>query len=202
MNPRPIEGSVRNRNHNLHINEEPRQDNPPKRHQHIMSERPELTDDNKAEVICLETMAKAEYNDSRQEAIAAEEFEHNIGRWEAFKTYKKVSKITVIAGDVCTHIQAVFWSLLASTSIVMEGYQIVLLSSFYALPAFQQKYGEYFPELDTWAIPANWQVGFAVVVSGGGVLGVLVGAMEVDRWGYRWTLIANLVLIIGCIGEV
>lgn len=51
--------------------------------------------------------------------------EHSMTLMEAIKLYPK----------------AVGWSILLSTAIVMEGYDVVLLSSFYALPQFNKKYG-------------------------------------------------------------
>jgi len=38
------------------------------------------------------------------------------------------------------YLKAVGGSILLSTAVVMEGYDVVLLSSFYALPKFNEKY--------------------------------------------------------------
>ena len=58
-------------------------------------------------------------------AKEATDHEHSMTLMEAIKLYPK----------------AVGWSILLSTAIVMEGYDVVLLSSFYALPQFNKKYG-------------------------------------------------------------
>lgn len=50
--------------------------------------------------------------DGAQEAT---EHEHKMGIWKAIKTYPK----------------AVGWSVLASTALVMEGYDLVVIGSFY-----------------------------------------------------------------------
>ena len=42
--------------------------------------------------------------------------------------------------------KAIGWSMLLSTAIVMEGYDVVLLGSFFAFPQFQQKYGDLQPD--------------------------------------------------------
>lgn len=41
--------------------------------------------------------------------------------------------------------RAAMWSILLSSSIVMEGYDIVLTSSFLAQPSFSRRYGNYIP---------------------------------------------------------
>lgn len=59
-------------------------------------------------------------------ARAATEKEHRMSLWQGIKTYPK----------------AVGWSLLISTCIAMEGYDISLVNNFYAFPQFNRKYGE------------------------------------------------------------
>lgn len=56
---------------------------------------------------------------------AADE-EHNLGFREAMRRYP----------------QAAMWSVLVSASIIMEGYDIVLISSFFAQESFRKQYGE------------------------------------------------------------
>lgn len=41
-----------------------------------------------------------------------------------------------LAGALCKYPKVVLWSILLSTSIIMEGYDIVLMGSFFAQPAF------------------------------------------------------------------
>jgi SP family general alpha glucoside:H+ symporter-like MFS transporter len=63
--------------------------------------------------------------DHSQEAKDATEQEKNMSLMQAIKLYPK----------------AVAWSVFISAAIIMEGYDIVLLSSFYALPQFNKKFG-------------------------------------------------------------
>jgi SP family general alpha glucoside:H+ symporter-like MFS transporter len=60
-----------------------------------------------------------------QNAKAATEKEQNMSLMEGFKLYPK----------------AVAWSVLISTCIVMEGYDISLVNNFYAFTQFNKKYG-------------------------------------------------------------
>lgn len=39
------------------------------------------------------------------------------------------------------HKKAIFWSMVMSATIIMEGYDNILMSSFFAYPSFQKKYG-------------------------------------------------------------
>ena len=97
--------------------------------------------------------------------------------------------------------QALVWSFVISLCIVQEGYDTGLLSSFYGLPAFQQRYGEYDPHTKKWAISAAWQAGLQQSVTVGSFFGIVWGSWLVDRLGYRKALMVNLVLIIPFIGE-
>jgi SP family general alpha glucoside:H+ symporter-like MFS transporter len=71
-------------------------------------------------------------------AKAATEKEHRMSLWEGIKTYPK----------------AVGWSVLISTCIAMEGYDISLVNNFYAFPQFNRKYGELTPK-GTYEVPAR-----------------------------------------------
>lgn len=68
----------------------------------------------------------------------------------------KEQKMTLLQG-IRTYPKAVAWSVLISTCIAMEGYDISLVNNFYAFPAFNRKYGEMMPN-GSYQVPA--QVGF------------------------------------------
>lgn len=88
-------------------------------------------------------------------ARLATEKEHRMTLWQGLRLYPK----------------AIAWSVLISTCIVMEGYDISLVNNFYAFPQFNQKYGVPITAADgsvTYQVPASWQAGLsngAVVVS-------------------------------------
>ncbi len=64
------------------------------------------------------------------DAKVATEKEHDMSLWQGLKLYPK----------------AIAWSLLFSSAIIMEGYDVVLMGSFYAYPSFQEKYGSLQPD--------------------------------------------------------
>jgi SP family general alpha glucoside:H+ symporter-like MFS transporter len=61
-----------------------------------------------------------------QNAKAATEKEQSMSLMQGIRLYPK----------------AVLWSVLISTCIAMEGYDISLVNNFYAFPQFNRKYGE------------------------------------------------------------
>ncbi|KAI5456949.1 general substrate transporter [Mariannaea sp. PMI_226] len=126
-----------------------------------------------------------DYDTAKDLSIAkqAAEEEHNLKFLDAIRRYPK----------------AVMWSVLLSTSIIMEGYDIVLISSFFAQPSFRERYGEYQPSTDTWQITASWQNGLSNAVSVGTIIGAFANGYFTHRFGYRRVLLSALVAICGCI---
>jgi SP family general alpha glucoside:H+ symporter-like MFS transporter len=104
-----------------------------------------------------------------ESARAAAAKEQSMTLWQGLKLYPK----------------AVGWSLLISTCIAMEGYDISLVNNFCeskpilvllasrssnvanrsidAFPQFTQKYGEYQPKSGTYEVTAPWQAGLSNV---------------------------------------
>ncbi|RSL48780.1 hypothetical protein CEP53_009411 [Fusarium sp. AF-6] len=81
----------------------------------------------------------------------------------------------------------------------MEGYNIALISSFFAQPSFRKHYGEYIPESDTYQITASWQNGLSNAVSAGTIIGAFANGFFTHKFGYRKVLLASLVAICGCV---
>lgn len=115
----------------------------------------------------------------QSDARDATETERHMSIMQAFKLYPK----------------AVGWSILLSTAIVMEGYDVSLLSNFYALPQFNQKYGELQPD-GSYVIPAPWKSALSNGVIVGEILGLYMTGIIQDRFGYRKTILGALVLVI------
>ncbi|KAK6581580.1 hypothetical protein PZA11_006271 [Diplocarpon coronariae] len=112
-------------------------------------------------------------------ARSATEKEQRMSLWQGLKLYPK----------------AVAWSVLISTCIVMEGYDISLLSNFYAFPQFNKKYGELLPSGE-YQIPAPWQAGLSNGAYAGEIIGLFINGYVSERFGYRYTIMTCLVLVI------
>lgn len=95
--------------------------------------------------------------------------------------------------------KAVFWSVVLSTAIIMEGYDTNLLNSLYSFPGFNKKYGEYFESIGGYQIPAKWQTSLSMAVNCGEILGLFFSGIIADRFGYRKTLIGALIATAGFI---
>lgn len=94
--------------------------------------------------------------------------------------------------------KAVAWSLLLSCAIIMEGYDVVLIDSFFAFPAFNMKYGELMSD-GKYGLAASWQAGLTNAMSVGQILGLFVNGIVSERYGYRKTLMACLATTVGLI---
>ncbi|KAH7025037.1 general substrate transporter [Microdochium trichocladiopsis] len=135
-----------------------------------------------------EKVARVSEDEARRASVPAKDVafakqaaddEHNLGFREAVRRYPK----------------AVAWSVLVSTAIIMEGYDIVLISSFFAQPSFRQRYGEYDPGTNSYQISASWQNGLSNAVSVGTIVGAFANGYFTHKFGYRKVLLASLVAI-------
>ncbi|KAE8141908.1 general substrate transporter [Aspergillus pseudotamarii] len=114
------------------------------------------------------------------EAQAAIAKEREMTLWEALRLYPK----------------AVGWSLLFSCAIIMEGYDVVLIGSFLAFPAFNEKYGHLMSD-GTYGLEAKWQAGVNNAMACGQIIGLFLNGLISERLGYRKTLMACLAATIG-----
>lgn len=105
----------------------------------------------------------------------------------------KEQNMTLMQG-IKTYPKAILWSVLISTCIVMEGYQICLINNFYAFDTFNQKYGTRLAD-GTYQVSAAWQSGLSNGANVGELIGLLINGFVSERFGYRWTCIVCLGLI-------
>ncbi|KAJ4269719.1 hypothetical protein NW762_001387 [Fusarium torreyae] len=92
--------------------------------------------------------------------------------------------------------KAIFWSILISTCIVMEGYDISLVNNFYAFPQFNKKYGVLGDDGE-YQVPARWQAGLSNGAQCGEIIGLFINGWISERFGYRYTVMACLVCVAG-----
>ncbi|KAL7419465.1 hypothetical protein Q5752_006303 [Cryptotrichosporon argae] len=109
---------------------------------------------------------------------------------------EKERNMTLLQG-IRLYPKAVAWSMLISTCIVMEGYDVCLLSNFYAFDAFNRKYGELIN--GEWQVPARWQSGLSNGANVGEIIGLFINGFVSERFGYRYTVMTCLVALIGFI---
>ncbi|KAJ9111217.1 hypothetical protein QFC22_006592 [Naganishia vaughanmartiniae] len=124
----------------------------------------------------------AGYTDLIKDAAQADQIEHEMGVRQALRIHKK----------------AVFWSMALSSALIMEGYDVVLIASFYGHPAFLKKFGVPGPEGKN-IIPAAWQSGLGNGSSAGGIIGLLINGWASEKFGPRRTFLVAMVLMIAAI---
>lgn len=112
-------------------------------------------------------------NAGAMEATAAE---HSVGFVQGFKMYKS----------------AAMWSFLISATVIMEGYDVTLLGSFFGYPTFRLRYGEYLDEDNGYQISSTWQQRFNCLAAVANIVGALLNGWATAKWGHRKVLIASL----------
>ncbi|KAJ8119116.1 hypothetical protein OPT61_g21 [Boeremia exigua] len=106
------------------------------------------------------------------------EQEKNMTIGAAFKYYRK----------------AALWSIAISMATIMESYDMQLISSFYAFPQFNRKYGHPLPN-GKYQVEANWQLALSFASLIGLIFGVFASGYLGDRFGPRYIMIIAHVLL-------
>jgi SP family general alpha glucoside:H+ symporter-like MFS transporter len=75
---------------------------------------------------------------------------------------------------------------------IMEGYDIVLVTSLFAQPAFAERYGSFSPG-SGWQITASWQSALGIAPMVGAILGAFLNGYLALKFGYRKVLLVALV---------
>jgi SP family general alpha glucoside:H+ symporter-like MFS transporter len=84
---------------------------------------------------------------------------------------------------------------------IMESYDMQLISSFYAFPQFNKKYGQQLPN-GTWQVDADWQLGLSLASLIGLIFGVFASGYLGDRYGPRYVMIAAHCLLTGFVAVI
>ncbi len=112
---------------------------------------------------------------------------------------KAEHKMTFIGGCKL-YPRAICWSLLLSCTIVMEGYDLTLINSFFAFPVFRRSYGRPLhphapPGQRDYQISPAWQSGLTNAAVAAEIIGLLFNGWLTDRFGYHRTMIYALIWI-------
>ena len=91
--------------------------------------------------------------------------------------------------------KAVAWSLLLSTAVIMEGYDVVLIANFYALLQFNKKYGTLTAD-GTYQVSAPWKSGLSNGAQCGEIIGLYINGFVLEYFGYKKVMITALFLMI------
>ncbi|UKZ46994.1 hypothetical protein TrVGV298_001205 [Trichoderma virens] len=92
----------------------------------------------------------------------------------------------------------VFWSIVMSTAVVMEGYDTKLIGTLFAQPTFQKAFGQEVKP-GSYQISAPWQTGLSNGSSAGQLIGLLLAGYVSERFGFRKTMLLGMMSVIGLI---
>ncbi|KAI1283876.1 putative MFS alpha-glucoside transporter [Xylaria sp. FL0933] len=146
-----------------------------------VQQAPRPTDDYRVDDVPDE---KSNMDDLIRNARLATEKEHSMSLLQGIRLYPK----------------AIGWSILISTCIVMEGYDVALINNFYGNSSFNRKYGEPYVNsqgVTEYQVSPAWQAGLSNGAVVGEILGLMINGYISERFGYRYTIIACLTLITG-----
>ncbi|KAK1975472.1 alpha glucoside transporter [Colletotrichum cereale] len=94
---------------------------------------------------------------------------------------------------------AIFWSLVVSMCVIMEGYDTILISSFFAHPDFNKKFGDVKDSQGRDQLSPMWQAMLGNSSTFGCIIGVLANGFIVERYGQKVALVGSLCVLSGCI---
>ena len=84
-------------------------------------------------------------------------------------------------------------------TVIMEGYDVILLGSFYGYPSFRKKYGKFLDAQNGYQISADWQTKFNCLAALANVIGAIFNGWATTRWGHRKVLMGSLAMLTGFI---
>ncbi|KAJ9110617.1 hypothetical protein QFC19_001446 [Naganishia cerealis] len=87
---------------------------------------------------------------------------------------------------------AVFWAMLLSCALIMEGYDVVVIGSFYGQPQFIERFGSVGSD-GVMAIQAKWQTSLSNASVCGQLIGLAINGICQDRFGCRPTYIVGMI---------
>ncbi|RAL11378.1 general substrate transporter [Aspergillus homomorphus CBS 101889] len=89
---------------------------------------------------------------------------------------------------------AVAWSLVPSIAIVMEGYDTILITSFFGYPAFRTKFGEEHSGKG-YQVAGSWQSALGAAGNLGCMVGALINGFLIERLGFKRVFLLAQVLM-------
>ncbi|OHW96210.1 general alpha-glucoside permease [Colletotrichum incanum] len=107
-------------------------------------------------------------------------------------------KNTGICQSLKEHSKVVGFSMVLSLCIVMEAYDTSLIGNFYGLPQFRKRFGVRLENGDH-QLTSNWLSGLQNGTQVGQMIGLFLGGLFAERYGYKKTFTCALVLNIAFI---
>jgi len=114
------------------------------------------------------------------DAANATEAEQKMTVWQGLKTYPK----------------AIGWSVCFSSAIIMEGYDLTVLGSFWPSQVFQDYYGNRTdPSTGLPIVDASWQAGIGNAMLCGQICGLFIAGIVADKFGFKKVMAVSLMMV-------
>lgn len=97
---------------------------------------------------------------------------------------------------VLDHGWGVVWSLVISLSIIMEGYDTILIGSFYGYPAFRKQFGSFKPTTG-YQVQGKWQSALGASGNVGALIGSFLNGWLIRYFGFKKVFRVSLLLMAG-----
>ena len=118
------------------------------------------------------------------DAANATEAEQKMTVWQGIKSYPA----------------AIGWSVCFSSAIIMEGYDLTVLGSFWPNDNFQDYFGNTInPEDGTPLVSPSWQAGIGNAMLIGQIGGLFIAGIIADKFGFKKVMAGALAVVIGVI---
>ncbi|KAL2209535.1 sugar transporter [Sarocladium strictum] len=132
-----------------------------------------------AETHEVEAVKQSVGQETTDNARLGAEAEHKLPPLEAIRNYP----------------WTIFWCLMVSMCVIMEGYDTILIGNFYAYPAFAKAYGTWNDATGNYQLTAAWQAGLSNGSQVGSFFGTLLNGLLVTKFGHVRVLIGALVAL-------
>lgn len=110
------------------------------------------------------------------------------------KAHTETEHQMTIMDGIRLYPKAIAWSLLLSATIIMEGFDLTLISSFQAFPIFRRTFGKPAdPNGHNSQISPAWQTGLQNGALVGEIIGLFLNGWLTDKLGYQRTMVIALV---------
>ncbi|EPE09124.1 msf superfamily transporter [Ophiostoma piceae UAMH 11346] len=93
---------------------------------------------------------------------------------------------------VKTYRKAIFWCLVTSACVIMEGYDMILIGNFFAYPTFAKKYGQFVDSHGQHQLSPAWQAILSNSSPVGCFIGTWLNGLLVPRHGQKRVLLGAL----------
>ncbi|OCF30521.1 hypothetical protein I316_07849 [Kwoniella heveanensis BCC8398] len=104
----------------------------------------------------------------------------------------KDEKALGLSSTVRLYWKAAMWSVALSVALIMEGYDVGIINSFWGHRAFLERFGSVAPN-GTRYIPANWQAALNNAASIGQIIGLTINGFAQPRFGSKKTYLVAMV---------